>query len=88
MGLRSGGGGGVYSPIWAIRGCAAGQAEQGTNPRQGIWLQDYRRVFGNQKSDMSVCIYFCEQCFMSIKFSPKVHRCKHKILGFFSITSR
>ena len=53
-----------------------------------VWLQDCRRVFGNPKSEMFVCIYFSEQCFTSINFAPKVHHCSCEILGFFAITSR
>ena len=40
-----------------------------------VWLQYCRRVFGNSKSETFVCIYFSEQCFTSIKFPLKVHRC-------------
>ena len=40
-----------------------------------VWLQDCRQVFGNPKSETFICIYFSDQCFMSIKFPPKVHCC-------------
>ena len=50
-----------------------------------VWL---RLLFGNPKSETLVCIYLSEQCFTSIKFPLKVHRCLCQILGFFAITSR
>ena len=40
-----------------------------------VWSQDCRRVFGNPKSETLLCIYFSEQCFTSIDFPLKVHRC-------------
>ena len=53
-----------------------------------VWLQGCHLVFGNPKSETLVCIYFSEQCFTSIEFPLKVHRCYCEILGFFAITSR
>ena len=47
----------------------------GDMPLDRVWLQDCRRVFGNPKSETLVCIYFSEQCFTSIEFPLKVHRC-------------
>ena len=80
-------GGGGYSPIWAIRGRAAvfglSALNRVYNFKRGcpgpvldrVWLQDCCRVFGNPKSEALLCIYFSEQCFTSIEFPLKVHRC-------------